>query len=195
MSLEAALASYLDPNEHLLWSGQPRHGLRFRAEDALLIPFSLLWGGFAVFWEVSVIVSGAPFLFMLCGIPFVLVGCYIVFCRFLVDAHNRARTFYGVTNERILIVSGTFTQQVKSLQIRTLTDVSLTQRGDGSGTIPFGPTYFANMFTGTSWPGAGRYGPPCFDLIEEVREVYDIIRGAQRSASVPEKPRAPAGLL
>jgi hypothetical protein len=182
MSLESALASYLDRDEHLLWSGQPRHGLCFRAQDALLIPFSLLWGGFAVFWEMSVIVSGAPFDFILWGIPFVLVGCYIVFGRFFVDAHNRARTFYGVTNERILIVSGTFTQKVKSLQLRTLTDVSMTQRGDGSGTITFGPIQFASTFTGTSWPGSGRYGPPCFDLIEQVREAYDIIRSAQRSA-------------
>jgi hypothetical protein len=195
MSLEMALAPYLDRDEHLLWSGQPRHGLRFRPQDALLIPFSLLWAGFAVFWEVTAIVSGAPFFFMLWGIPFVLIGCYIVFGRFFVDAHNRARTFYGVTNERILIVSGTFTQRVTSLQLRTLTDVSMSQRGDGSGTINFGPTHLGNMFTGTSWPGTGRYSAPCFDLIEQVREAYDIIRGAQRSASVLDKPRAPAGLF
>jgi hypothetical protein len=96
MSLESALAPYLDLDERLLSSGQPRHGIRLRAQDALLIPFSLLWGGFAVFWEMSVIVSGAPFFFMLWGIPFVLVGCYIVFGRFLVerikDTHARTPT-------------------------------------------------------------------------------------------------------
>jgi hypothetical protein len=193
VSLEMALASYLDQDERLLWSGQPRHGLRFRALDALLIPFSLLWGGFAVFWETAVIVTGAPVYFVRWGIPFVLVGCYIVFGRFIVDAHRRARTFYGVTDERILIVSGSLAQQVKSLQLRTLTDISLNQRRDGSGTITFGPTDFTNIFLTAAWPGTGRAAPPCFDLIEQAREAYDIIRNAQRSAFSSDKTRAVIG--
>jgi hypothetical protein len=193
MALETALAPHIDRDERLLWSGQPRHGLRFRAQDVFLIPFSLLWGGFAVFWEVMVIRTGAPFFFIIWGVPFVLVGCYIVFGRFFVDARKRARTFYGVTDERILIVSGAFIQQIKSLQLRTLTDVTLTQRGDGSGAITFGPTQFMNSFTGgTSWPGTGRYVPPCFDMIEEAKEAYAIIRNAQRSASPTDTSRAPA---
>ena len=49
--LEQAARSELARNEKLLWSGQPRGGIKFRAADALMIPFSLMWGGFAVFWE------------------------------------------------------------------------------------------------------------------------------------------------
>lgn len=180
-SNENILNQHLDPSERLLWSGQPRSGIRFRVQDAFIIPFSILWCGFAIFWEASVILTDAPFFFKLWGLPFVLFGLYFVFGRFIVDARIRGRTFYGVTDERILIVSGLFAQETKSLQLRTLTDVSLTQRSDGSGTITFGPThYMSAFFPAGSWPGAGRHSTPAFDTIDHAKEAYDIIRKAQR---------------
>lgn len=181
-SAEDILTPHLDPGERLLWAGQPRAGIRLRGQDAYLIPFSILWCGFAIFWEASVIHTGAPLFFMLWGVPFVVAGLYIVVGRFIVDARSRERTYYGVTSERILILNGLFSQQTKSLQLRTLTDVSLTQRGDGSGTITFGPAHsMSAVFPAGAWPGAGRYSPPSFDLIERAKEVYDVIRNAQRS--------------
>ncbi len=171
----------LSSGEKLLWSGQPRAGIRLRASDAIVIPFSILWCGFAIFWEWMVVSKGAPFFFMLWGIPFVLVGLYIVFGRFVVDAMTRKKTFYGVTNERIIIMSGLFSQDTKSLNLRTLTDVSLSARSDGSGTIIFGPVYPIGRWMPTgSWPGAGRYAPPAFDMIEGAKDVYETIRQAQR---------------
>ncbi|MHA3770563.1 PH domain-containing protein [Verrucomicrobiota bacterium sgz303538] len=188
---ETYLLPHLDPGERLLWSGQPRGGIRLRAQDVFLIPFSLFWGGFAIFWEVMALTatSKAPgpvgIVFPLFGLPFVVMGLYLIFGRFLVDARIRAKTFYGVTNERIIIISGLFSQQIKSLQLRTLTDVSLTQRGEGSGSITFGPTHFMNgFFPAGSWPGTARYAPPSFDLIDGAKEVYDVIRSAQRGTPV-----------
>ncbi len=191
---QTVIAPYLDPGERLLWSGQPLGGVRFRAQDAILIPFSLVWGGFAVFWEtmaLTMVRGHAPFpislVFPLFGLPFVAVGLYMIFGRFFVDARTRARTFYGVTNERVIILSGLFSRQVKSLQLRTLSDVSLNERSDGSGTISFGATNPFSMWmgAGASWPGAGRFAPPAFDLIERARIAYNIIRDAQRQPSVP----------
>jgi hypothetical protein len=170
----------LGPQEQLLWSGQPRQGLALRSSDALMIPFSLLWGGFAVFWEVMVINSGGPLFMKLWGIPFVLVGLYIIVGRFFVDAWQRGKTTYGVTSERVMIISNSFGRKVKSLNLRTLSDITLTQKSDGSGTITFGaadknPWWNAGGLGG----GRGRPAPPSFEMIQDAKKVYDIIREAQ----------------
>lgn len=166
--------------ERLLWSAQPRQGLFVRSGDAALIPFSLLWGGFAFFWEYSVFHSNAPIFFRLWGIPFVLAGVYLIIGRFFVDARLRANTYYGLTTERIIIVSGLRSRTTKSLQLRTLSDVSLSESDSNVGTISFGPQapWWA---TGRSWPGTQSQGSPVFEAIAAAHSVYDMIRLAQRN--------------
>jgi hypothetical protein len=169
--------------ERLLWSGAPRQGLVLRPADALLVPFSLLWGGFALFWEASVLLSAAPLFFRLWGVPFVLVGLYLIAGRFWYDAWRRGRTTYGVTTERVLIAAG---RQVKSLDLRTLSDVTLEleQRRDGSGTITFGPSApWGSWYAGTAWPGVRP--PAAFEMVPDAKRVYELIREAQRSGSRP----------
>jgi hypothetical protein len=176
------IESQLSGSERLLWSGRPRQGFFFRKSDALMIPFSLMWGGFAIFWQISALSTNAPFFFKLWGIPFVLVGLYMISGRFFVDIWSRKKTFYGVTSERIIIVEGLFNQTVKSLNLRTLTDVTMEQTTDGNGTIFFGTpnsAYPNNFF---------RFGKneqqtvPMFEQIGNTKNVYDIIRNAQKQA-------------
>ncbi len=175
---EQIIAAQLGSRERLLWAGRPRQGVFLRPLDAYLIPFSLLWGGFAIYWEYGVLTTERSPLFVIWGIPFVLVGLHLIFGRFFVDARQRSRTYYGLTSERVIIVSGLRTRAVKSLQLRTLTDVSLDERPDGHGTIIFGAADPNSVALG--WPGSNR--TPAFDSIPQVRDVYDRIWKAQREA-------------
>lgn len=180
-SVETTLSTELSRSEKLLWSGRPRQGVYLGPKDLLLIPFSLMWGGFACFWEFSVVTSGAPVFFELWGIPFVLIGLYLIVGRFFFDAKLRSTTYYGLSNERVIIVAGVFSRKVKSLQLRTLSDVSLSESKDGVGTITFGPT--VGWWLGASgWPGARKSQPPAFESVAGARSVFDQIRQAQRQA-------------
>ena len=178
------IQKHLEPMEKILWSGQPKQGVMLRGTDAFLIPFSLLWGGFAFFWEYSVLNTGAPLFFALFGIPFVVIGIYLIVGRFYVEAKQREKTYYGVTSDRVLIVSGIFQQKIKSLTIRTLTDVSLTESGDGTGSISFGYSFpFMAWFGDMAWPGMEQFSGPRLDLIENSKQVYQLIREAQKNAA------------
>jgi hypothetical protein len=178
------ISRVLDSDESLLWSGAPRQGLMLRPGDIFMIPFSLLWGGFAIFWEASVLRSNAPVFFALFGVPFVLVGLYMIVGRFFVDARIRAKTSYGITNRRAIIVSGLFSRTTTSLPLRTLTDVSLQERPDHSGTIMFGrPLPYSYWSSGMRWPGMSQYSTPAFEMIRDAKSVHDQLLKAQRAAA------------
>ena len=177
-----AIKTQLSPGETVLWSGQPRQGLVLRGSDALAIPFSLMWGGFAIFWETTVLRSNAPGFFVLWGIPFVLMGLYLIVGRFFLDAKQRGCTFYALSNERILIVSGVFNRSAKSLNLRTLSDLSLTEGKNGEGSISFGGGSPVSSLLGgfAGWPGMGAQTAPRFELIANAKSVFNTIRDTQR---------------
>lgn len=175
------IQAQLSSGESLLWSGRPRQGVVFRGSDVFVIPFSLLWCGFAFFWIHGAYSSGAPLPFVLFGVPFVLMGLYFVFGRFIFDSLNRRSTYYGVSNDRVLIVSEFPTAKTKSLGLSTLSDITFSSKPDNSGSITFGANHaMAEMFGGMNWPGMEAYQGPKFDMIANVKSVYDTIQNAKK---------------
>jgi hypothetical protein len=177
-----AIQALLEPGENILWIGQPQQGLMLRASDGFTIPFSLLWCGFAIFWEFMALEHGAPGFFDAWGIPFVLIGLYMVFGRFFFDAFQRARTNYAVTDQRVLIATQGFTTSVRTLAIEGLTDINVSLKPNGRGTLKFGrdvSPYGSFAFRG--WPGAGSMAP-AFEGIDNAIDVLHIIRDARKAS-------------
>ncbi len=175
----------LNPGERMIWSGQPQKGLMLRPSDALMIPFSLFWGGFAIFWEFSVLSASGSFFFALWGVPFVLVGLYMIFGRFFLDSAKRSKTFYALTNERVIIISGLFNQNTMTLDIKKLPEMNISTKNNGKGTIIFGPSHpMAWMYSGSVFPTMGRYNiAPSFDMIDDAKTVFQHIKRLQREGS------------
>jgi hypothetical protein len=176
-----AFQGRLMPGEKLVWMGSPKTGFMLTARDGFLIPFSLMWGGFAIFWEWSVLHiargNGPDLFFDLWGVPFVLIGLYMIFGRFFVDVWARAHTAYGVTSQRILILRDGPFGKFTALAIDRLPELSLDERADGRGTIRFaaGDNIFGRRNSLSGWSPA-LDGTPQFLGIPDARAVFDRIQ-------------------
>ena len=175
---EGMIRSRLLSGERILWSGRPGQGLILSSRDALLIPFSLFWCGFAVFWTVKAASTKASGFFILWGAMFICIGRHLVFGRFLVDLWVRRGMRYAVTDQRVLIArSGPF-GKFTAIGLRQLPDVNLDERTGGRGTIRFGPevSVWQNRDTGGWTPALDP--TPQFIAIDDVHRVFDLIQRA-----------------
>ena len=125
---------YLEAGEQILWLGKPEKLHLLSAQDVFLIPFSLLWFGFVVFWEIAAFRMGAPWFFPLFGAFFVMIGLYLTVGRFLWKAYVLRHTLYAITDRKTLIQHG---NRVEVLLRYECPPLSVTQYRDGTGTIHF----------------------------------------------------------
>lgn len=177
--VQDVLSGRLLPGERIIWSGRPGQGLVLTPRDVFLVPFSLLWCGFAVFWEITAVTGrDAPGFFVLWGAMFVCIGLYFVAGRFLVDAWLRRGMRYAVTDTRVLIARPAPFGRFTAVSLAQLPDADLSERSSGRGTIRFGP--------GTSMWGRQNMGlwtpaldaTPQFLMIDDARRVFDIVQKA-----------------
>jgi hypothetical protein len=172
---------YLLSGERLLWSGQPKQGLLLRPNDFMTFFFSLFWTGFSVFWVLMAVKSGAPAFFWLWGLPFVIIGIYLMAGRFLFEMAARRRTYYAVTDQRILILISWPNRSLQALDLKNRSDVTITQEKNGRATLVFSNGNLPAMMTGwVGWmPRNKMYGLQMFEQIENYQMVYRVIRDAQ----------------
>jgi hypothetical protein len=172
-AISLQLQPYLLSGERLTWTGKPPGGFVLRPQDGVLIPFSLLWGGFAIFWESSVLKTGAPGFFALWGVPFVLIGLYMIFGRFFVDAWVRQRTVYGLTSGRALVLRKAFGEHLNARALDG--QVAVRSRKGDRGTLDFGPPIpMLNGMRGWSIWMPSLDGQVSFAGIDRVMEVYRL---------------------
>lgn len=186
-----AIQPELTSGENIVWSGQPSTAVFFHKEDAFLVPFSLLWGGFAIFWELGVAGfwgsnsrSGSPWLFgMVWGIPFVLVGQYMIWGRFFYAALKRKRTHYAVTDRRVIVVQDGWKRRMASACLDSLPTL-IKEGSNGIGTLRFAQT--ESMWSGRrgwgAWDGMTVGNVPTFVDVDDVDYVYRLVSDLREKA-------------
>lgn len=170
-------------NEELLWTGEPVRHPVFTYVDILLVPASLLWAGFAVYWELNVLASDSPLFLRLWGIPFVLGGIYLVVGRFVVRVLRSRTTRYAVTNRRVIETVSWPRRRVTEYYLRDLPPPVIDHTDDRAhGSIAFGsfPGFQQSMSDAMGYHDP-RLGPRPVVLrnIPRPRRVYDLITASQ----------------
>ena len=171
--------------ERLLWTGQPDPRVIFERVDIFLVPFSLLWGGFALAWEAGVLGLGVfgeghrsavPWFFVLWGIPFVLVGLYFIAGRFFYKAWRKRRTYYALTNERALVLVEGRGRTLRACFLSAVPTINKSVRSSEVGTITFGNTSWASMYDNTGMDFFGAMGALGADSTVRFNDVRDADR-------------------
>lgn len=173
------------PGERILWAGMPNPSVIFHAQDWIMIPFSLLWGGGVLFmgadsfgwwhgkpgtartWDFGMIVIAA----------FIAVGQYLIWGRFVADAWLKRHTYYAITDRRVLLRQEGLKSKTRAVYLDSLTEI---QRDDSStGSLWLGPKNV--MLSGRYQPNRSlsfvnidAVGPVLAD-IDDVDSVYRLI--------------------
>jgi hypothetical protein len=171
---ESIFSNLLKPEEKMLWSGQPKPGILFRDADMLLIPMSIILIGFAIILDFALLHYKASLFLQLFGILLAGAGLYMGLIRYFLDAAKRARTFYCITDKRVIVSVGRKKPVVSTIPLKNIDRMEITIEKDGSGFLIFGntnPLYpwllGGFFFTGESVPG--------LELLPDVKLVYNII--------------------
>lgn len=143
-ALDAAMRGQLAPGERLLWSAAP-DPRRLKAAFGIwlfAVPwtvFSLVWTGLAASpwlarpartaWE-----WGFGIAFPLFGIPFIIVGLWMLYKPIQVR-RDAAATLYGLTDSRIIRVVAGNTRRTESVRLDQMGPIQCKTGCDGWGTI------------------------------------------------------------
>ena len=194
---KAGASHWLRPDERIYWRGRPNPSVIFAPQDRYLVPLSLAWTAFAIFWEHGASHEGWGF-GTAWGVPFILLGAYMVVGRFFVKVWGRLHTFYAVTSERAVEVrKGGRTL----LEAFPPAHAELHGKRDmNRGTMIFEkpsdwqgarrrwsglalPPAAAPYFRGTGWPGARSFDEVAFFDVDRFQDLVVAARSAGFDAS------------
>jgi hypothetical protein len=171
-------------SENIYWAGMPNPKVIFHSDDWMLIPFSLVWTGFFVFseaqafgfWARTSRPAGNDIFLELWGIPFLVVGNYMVWGRFIYDAWAKRRTYYAVTNRRVLMLQDGWKRKTTTIFLNAIPQIE--REGSKAGTLWFGPKYPVVAGRGRKSRDMSRFSigdVPVFADIEDVDSVHRLI--------------------
>lgn len=164
-------------SEHVLWRGSPVRHPAFDRVDVFLVPFSIVWLGFFVFWEKTAVRNGEPAFFLIWGIPFLCFGLYLNIGRFAARQIRLRSSVYTITDQRLIVRwNGWGQPREHSIYLKHLEPPQVTETDDGVGTIRFGSGNLFDYSGANRSPRRGWNGDPfTIYAIRDVDTVLDLL--------------------
>lgn len=180
--------------ENICWAGMPDPKVIFHSDDWYVIPFSLLFAAFSIFWEAIVLGywgsngrRGEPSMFMaFWGIPLILYSQYFVWGRFLADGWLKRRTYYAVTDRRVLLLREAWSRKFRFTYLESIPEI--VREGASTGTLWLGPKLPFTTGRGSGKPSRGisRFkidsAVPVLTDVDDVNYVYRLIMDLRETA-------------
>ncbi len=167
---------YLDSDEDVLWCDKPTKILVFSTADIFTTMFGFVWLSFSIFWTVTAFMAtndadDAVFsIFPVFGLPFVFIGMYLLFFRYVISAIQRKRMIYAITNKRVLIVHTGRKQYVQEYRYTDISNVQMKCDNNDVGSIFFFSGALRYNRNGSSYAStSGVFG------IKNTKKVYKIL--------------------
>lgn len=190
----------LEPGEQILWQGHPDSALDFSGFWGPQTMFALFFTGFSLFWMIMAfaITSGMKggvgnvisTVFPLFGVPFLMVGLYMLAGRFWADARRRRASHYTLTNRAAYI--GVQRGTKRSLDRYAIdADTRLTLEDGALGAVWFAsqthrmPRHAPRMRRSRTRIGGATQTTQAigFERIPDARAVFALIRKVQVDAA------------
>ena len=166
-----AFKRHLLKEEKILWGWKPNSNKLYSKEDAFSILYGtcMIGGGvFGIVFGIRIMTGSLvqntskpmpwsiSFLF---SILFFVVGFYHLIVKAIRRKYKKEKTFYAITNKRLLIVEVGNDEKVISKYISQINKVDVNTSDKGMGTIEFGENYSDGQFSD----------------INDVQSVYELI--------------------
>lgn len=177
------LQPQMAPTERLLWAGRPPRGVKLgKGEWPLLLIGAVLLGngGFNAWLEWEAGEGLESFLHLVIPVIFVVL---VLGRRILGDAYTRAHTFYGVSDQRVLILREKPSYRLTGFNLADLPDVALERTGMDGGEIRLTPDVVRQVSGPRSRRRRVRRRGVRLQLATGATGAFEIIRRAQRDAT------------
>ncbi len=130
---DSVFQKYLNLGEKTIWTGSPKYPIGQHTIPVKL--FGLFFLGFSLFWTIMAF-QIADFMGLF-GIPFIIVGSFIIFRNKKFGSKFQRQAFYAVTDERIMIVMISDTEEMTNVALDQLSNVITSPGAYGTKTIVF----------------------------------------------------------
>ncbi|MFW2331412.1 MAG: hypothetical protein ACN4E2_03855 [Nitrospinota bacterium] len=199
MQREPNFEEVLLTDEKIVWKGRPEPSIIFTKNDGALIPISISGSVMPLFMLAPMlnhINSTTDTLYLtvlgIVGALFLALSIYIIVGRFFYKYMLKLKTWYLITNKRVIIIKHLLRKTVQSQTFKDMNDYSHTVRSDAIGTILFenvNPTTRFCLNTGIEYLYSTRLRPlkaPCkviaFYDIKNVKNVFQLVKDLKSKA-------------